>query len=690
MDCVSFLKAERCAILRIDHPPVNALNKAVRAGLLEALAAAIVDPEIDTIVLTGAARVFSAGADTREFSEATQPPHLPDVVAALEASPKPIIAALNGVAFGGGLELALACHYRLATADARMGLPETTIGLIPGAGGTQRLARLIPFKAATDAILTGKPIAAQHAFELGLIDEIVEGDIEAAAIAFSQQADLAPRRTSAQPLRDAEEALAYIAQMRRDTMRRQPGFEAPLAALEALEAAATLSFENGMARERALFLERRASTQARALRALAQAERNAATIDAPNSVLAIDRVAVIGGGQMGVAIAFACIDANYDVTLIEQNAAGVEGARQRLEVLLVEAEKRGKATPERISAMRQHIQFNISIDAVTPCDLVVEAAFENLDVKRDIFSRLGAVTRPEAILATNTSYLDIEPIAAACGRPGQVIGLHFFAPAHIMRLLEIVRTRSSTPQAIATGAAFAKRLGKIAVVAANAFGFIGNRLYQHYQREAALLVMEGATPNDVDSALRAYGFALGPFATADLSGLDISHAMRQSAGEREIEMRAFRAHDLLVEAGHKGRKTGIGFYDYADKGAPLSEPARKAITRARREAGVTPRAIAPHEITARCLDALVTAGAAAIDAGIAQRASDIDVVFVNGYGFPRWRGGPMQACEDEGIAAALDRVRENAHRFGARWWTPSPLFEAAAQRGSWRDKANRS
>ena len=677
------------AIVSIDNPPVNALSHKLREALLAATADAIADRSIAQIVIIGAGRMFSAGADIDEFDEAPRLPDLPTIVETIAASPKPVIAAIHGHALGGGLEIALGCHCRIASSDTVFALPETSIGLIPGAGGTQRLPRLIPLKDAIEIILAGKRIDATRALTLGLIDAIAEGSFKVAALKFAENLDRT-KVMAQRGLRAKLEAgeLTPIAAARETARQRHRGQTAPHAALDAIETGCQLPLEAGLRVERELFLSLRTSAQARALRHIAKAERQTGRVDQTDpSCREIESIAVIGGGQMGVGIALACLQGGFVVTLIEQDDAQSAVASARMDGFLSDSVRRGTLTHAESDALRSRLRFSAQFADVGPAGLVIEAVFEDLELKASVFARLGALAAPGAILASNTSYLDIDALSKASGRPADVIGLHFFAPAHVMRLIEIVSTPASGKDALATAAHFAKRLKKIPVFAQNAFGFIGNRLYQHYQREAGHLILEGAEPQQVDDALKAYGLAMGPFAAADLSGLDIGHAMRRKADPDRIAFSAFRVHDRLVAAGHLGRKSGAGFYDYGAGAVRANAAALDIIESARAEAKIAARAISDQEIVSRCLDTLVLAGADAIEDGIARSASDIDVVFVNGYGFPRWRGGPMHACEATGLDQALDRIKAHAQRAGPRWWTPPPLLLRAAQSGVWASAA---
>ncbi|WP_210880275.1 3-hydroxyacyl-CoA dehydrogenase NAD-binding domain-containing protein [Roseovarius autotrophicus] len=636
------------ALVTIDNPPVNATGHAVRQGLSDAVARTEGDSAVRAVVLACAGRTFIAGADIREFGQPLAAPHLPDVLARIAGARKPWVAAIHGTALGGGLETALACHYRIAAPGAALGLPEVTLGLIPGAGGTVRLPRLITVDRALDMIASGTPVPALRARELGLIDAIAGGDLVSDALAFARE--VADRPLPA-PLDDrpprpesAEGALKAVAARHTDRARGQ---RAPLAAIEALRNAQTLPVAEALNAERALFQALRDGAQSKALRHIFFAERAAGRVDRLKGIAPrpLDHIGVIGGGTMGAGIAAACLIAGLSVTMIERDADAAEAGRARVAGILDGARKRGKLTPEDHAVRLAAFAARDNYEALAEADLVIEAVFEDMDVKHAVFAALDGVTRPDAVLASNTSYLDVAEIARAADTPARVLGLHFFAPAHIMKLLEIVTPEGLDDSALATGLALAKRLGKIPVIAGVCDGFIANRIMSRYRREAEYMLEDGALPWEIDAAMENYGFAMGIFRMQDLSGLDISWAMRKRrAATRDPAERYVDIGDRLCEAGHFGQKTGRGYYRYGEDGRAqrsaetealiLAESARKGIAR---------QPVPETEIMARLLAAMQDEGACVLDEGIAQSAADIDVVIVNAFGFPRWKGGPMFA-----------------------------------------------
>ncbi|WP_374764211.1 3-hydroxyacyl-CoA dehydrogenase NAD-binding domain-containing protein [Yunchengibacter salinarum] len=674
-------------LVTVNNPPVNALSAAVRAGLMDAIEKAGADETVKAVVIACAGRTFIAGADISEFGKPPQPPHLPDLCQAIEDCEKPVVAALHGTALGGGLEVALGCHWRVADQHARAGLPEVHLGLLPGAGGTQRLPRLIGAQAALRMITEGKPVDMGLARELGLVDEVTGGDVVDAALAFARAkagTDVTDRRLSTRNATNPGET--FFQEARQTLAKKRRGFEAPQACVDAVEAAVSLPFADGMATERKLFEKLRASSQSRAQRHLFFAERESAKIDdIPKETKArpLDRIAVIGAGTMGGGIAMALADSGLSVLLKEVNQDALDAGLGRIRKLYEQQATKGRITQAEMEARMGRITATLDYDALQDADLVIEAAFEKMAVKQEIFTELDRVCKKGAVLATNTSYLDVNAIADGTSRPADVLGLHFFSPANIMKLLEIVRGHKTAPDVLKTATTLARRIGKIGVVAGVCHGFIGNRMFEGYQREAGLLLVEGAQPEQVDKALTDYGMAMGPLAVADLAGLDIGYFMRQSRDESEIEPRAFRVHDRLVEMGRKGQKTGAGLYNYpegARRGEPDPEVAR-LIEQTSADLGIERRRISDAEIVDRCILALVNEGLDILSEGIAQRASDIDVVYANGYGFPRWRGGPLFDAAERGFDTILDRVTtfQDSVIGGERWWQPSPLLEKAAK-----------
>ncbi|GAB4292596.1 MAG: 3-hydroxyacyl-CoA dehydrogenase NAD-binding domain-containing protein [Roseovarius sp.] len=685
---VRFATEDGIAVIEIDNPPVNAASQAVRAGLLAALAAAEADATARAILLCAAGRTFVAGADIREFGKPPQPPSLPQVAAAIEAAAKPVVVALHGSALGGGLELAMAGHYRVALASARMGLPEVTLGILPGAGGTQRLPRLIPMARAAQMITSGKPIDAAEALRLGLIDRIAEGDdIRAAGMALAREIVArggGPRRTGEMAPRDVEGA--DFAALRAQLAAASRGLVAPLKALEAVEGAARLPFREGLARERQLFEELLASEQRAALVHMFLAERAAARPPgiADAAPRPFGRLGVVGGGTMGAGIATAALLAGLDVTLVERDAEAAGRAREAVAGNLAGAVSRGKlSAARRDEILARALRTGTDYADLADRELVIEAVFESMPVKHEVFAALDRVCPPGTVLATNTSYLDVDAIAAATGRPDSVLGLHFFSPAHVMKLLEVVVAARTAPEVAATGFALARRLGKVAVRAGVCDGFIGNRILAHYRKALDGAVLAGASPVEVDRALEAFGMAMGPYAVSDLAGLDIAWANRKRlAATRDPRETYAEFADRLCEAGHFGRKTGRGFYIYRDGAPAQPNPDLDEIIAAERRAkGITPRRLDADEIVARFLAAVVNEAARVVADGIARCPADVDVVMVNGYGFPRWRGGPMHHADAVGAARILADI-ERLRAEDAWLWQPAPLLvRIAAENG---------
>ncbi len=673
------------ALITVDHPPVNALNNAVRVGLIEAFARAQRDASVAAVVLIGAGRTFIAGADITEFDRPPQTPSTSDVIAALEQVSKPVVAALHGTPLGGGFEIALACHFRIAAPGTRVGLPEIKLGLMPGAGGTQRLPRLVGMERAMAMILSGDTVAAEEALTLGLIDAIVEGDLAAQAVAFARRA-LAEKRMPARA-RDRDEQLAALRadprkfeEMGAAHLKRARGLKAPASAIEALRGAIELPFDTAVEREWALFLELRAGDQSKAQRHVFFAERDAAKIpDLPKDLprRAIESAAVIGAGTMGSGIAMCFANAGIPVTVVEMSAEALKRGLDAAAANYRATVKRGGMSAADVDTRLGLIQGTTDIDAVRNADIVVEAVFEDMAVKQELFAKLDRLAKPEAILATNTSYLDVDAIARSIARPQSVLGMHFFSPANVMRLLEVVRGAQTSPATLAAGIAVGRRLGKIPVVVGVCHGFVGNRMLRVRTTEAERLLLEGALPQDVDGALTKFGFPMGPFAMADLAGLDIGWRMRKAQGTRaEIA-------DSLCEIGRFGQKTRKGFYLYAEGSrTPLPDPeVEQLIVVASARLGVARRAIDAAEIVERLIFPMINEGARILDEGIARRPGDIDVIWVYGYGFPVWRGGPMFYADSVGLARVCERLRAWAAATGEERYAPAPLLARLAAQG---------
>lgn len=630
------------AFLVIDNPPVNAGSAAIRAALLARVAEVEADPAISAAVLIGAGKSFIAGSDLREFDLPLSAPQLPQVISAIEAAAKPFVAALHGVALGGGYELALACDARITAPGTMVGLPECGLGILPGAGGTQKLPRLTGKVRAIALICSGRRIKADEALDLGMIDAVAADDLrrEAAAQALA----LVGRKRRVIDLAPPPEDEAGIETAARKAARQGRSRPHILAAIHHIRAVGTVPATEGLAAERETFEALRVSDEARAMRHIFFAER-AAMRGAGNGAkpLPFRRLGVVGAGTMGVGIATAALQAGVPVVLTDADGAALDRGRIRIDAEVGKAVAGGRLTPAAGEAARSALTLSSDLAPLSEADVIVEAVIEDLAVKRDVFARIAAVTRPDAVLATNTSYLDIDSIAKATGRAGQVIGLHFFSPAHVMKLLEVVPGAASRPEAVATGLAVARALGKQPVQAGNSFGFIGNRIYAAYRAACEFMLEDGALPEEVDAALEEFGFAMGPFAVADLSGLDIAWRMRQQqAATRDPRARYVAIPDRLCEAGRLGRKTGAGYYRYDDAGRRHVDPTVAAVIVAESAArNISRRSLPPDEIRRRALAAIVNEAGLVLEEGVAASAGDVDVVLVNGYGFPRWTGGPM-------------------------------------------------
>ncbi len=632
------------ALVTVDNPPVNALGQALRQGLWDAVGALDADPTVRAVVLICAGRTFIAGADVTEFGKPPVPPHLPDLVDRLEGAAKPWTAAIHGSALGGGFEVAMGCRFRVALDSASVGLPEVTLGIVPGASGTVRTPRLAGVEAAAELVTTGRPVKAGKALSMGLVDAVVSGDLRAESLAFARKAltHPLPPPISARPVTSPDPA--WWDEQHKAIAKRAKGEVAPLRALDCLRIAAEKPFAEAMAHERATFLELRASDQAAALRHIFFAERAAPKPAHLGDVKPreIRSTAVIGGGTMGAGIAAALRDAGLPVVLIERDEEAVQRGLANLRSIFDGAVKRGKLTEAQARARMDGVTAGSDYALLSGTGLVIEAVFEDLAVKRAVFARLGQACRPDAILATNTSYLDPRLIAEGLPHPDRFIGLHFFSPANVMKLLEIVPTPTTSPETLATGFALARQLGKIPVQAGICDGFIGNRILKRYRAEAETLVRDGTPIAAVDAAMRAHGFAMGPFEAQDLGGLDIAYLQREGArasGQDAPETLG----DILVRAGRKGQKTGGGWYDYApgDR-TPKPSDTTAGLLAGRITAGPT---LTAEGIASRLTGAMAAEGKAILEEGIALKPSDIDLVEVHGYGYPRWRGGPMFAAE---------------------------------------------
>jgi 3-hydroxyacyl-CoA dehydrogenase len=668
------------AIVTTDNPPVNALKYEVRAGLTQALAHARDDDAVSAVVIACAGRTFFAGADITEFGKPPQAPSLHDVIAAIEAMPKPVVAALHGTALGGGFELALACHFRVAVPGARVGLPEVKLGLLPGAGGTQRLPRLVGPEKALQMIVSGEPIGAAEVRADGIVDEIVDGDLTAAAIDFARRVVREGRPLRL--VRDREEKLVGegFADAAETLTRRLRGREAPAACVEAVRNAIVLPFEEGLKREAELFRKLVTGDQSKAQRHIFFAEREAAKvpgIQEGTKPRPIASGAVIGAGTMGGGIAMCFANAGIPVTIVETGRDLLQKGLDRVAANYRATVLRGGLSADEMERRIGLITGVTELDAVGSADVVIEAVFEEMDLKKRVFSDLDRLAKPNALLATNTSTLDVDEIARATKRPQDVLGTHFFSPANVMRLLEIVRGAATAPDVLATAVTLGRRIGKVPVTVGVCYGFVGNRMLARRSVETERLLLEGALPQEVDTAVAAFGFPMGPFAMADMAGLDVGWRIRKGRDERnEIE-------DALCEAGHYGQKTGKGYFRYdAGSRTPLPDPeVEKIILETSSRLGVNRRPIGDEEIVERMIFPMINEGAGILDEGIATRPGDIDVVWVYGYGWPVWRGGPMYYADRLGLAHIRDRLTFYADRSRDETLRPAPLIRRLAAEG---------
>ena len=678
------------AVVTVVNPPVNALSVGVPEGIVDGVRRAEADPAMAAIVLAGGGRGFIAGADIAEFFN---PPKerratIFDAIAALEGASKPTVAGVHGAALGGGLEVALGCHYRCGAAGSQYGLPEVRLGLLPGAGGTQRLPRLIGPERALPLIASGDFVPAAKALELGIIDRVVEGDIVEGAALFA--GELAAQGSPLRKIRDMQTAKPaspdFFEAFEKSIARRQRGFLAPFHIVKCVKAAVELPFDEGMARERALFDECHKSDKARAQIHLFFAERAAAKVPGlprETKPKPVERAAVLGAGTMGGGIAMNFVNAGIPVTLVERDGEALERGLGVVRRNYEATAAKGRLTAADVETRMGLLNPTTDYEAIAGADVVVEAVFEDMDVKKEVFRKIDGIAKESAILATNTSTLDVNEIAAATRRPEAVIGTHFFSPANVMRLLENVRGEKSAPETVATVMALGKRIGKVPVLVGVCDGFVGNRMLAHYGRQAQDMILEGALPQDVDGALYEFGLAMGPFAMGDLAGLDVGWRIRKRRmAERRLNRSDDPVADALCEKGRYGQKTGAGWYKYeAGARTPVPDPEVEAMIVAESERrGIARRGIDAREIVERCMYQLVNEGAKILEEGIAARASDIDVIYANGYGFPRWRGGPMFHADLVGLKTVYDSVSRFYDRLGEAW-RPAPLLERLAAAG---------
>ena len=673
---VHYAVADGVAVLRIVNPPVNALGAAVRTALAEALRRAEADSGVTAIVIAAEGRTFSGGADITEFGKPPVPPMLPDVIEGMDGLGKPVVAAINGAALGGGLELALGCHARIAAPAARLGLPEVKLGLLPGAGGTQRLPRLIGAAPALKIMAEGNPVGAAEALALGLVDAVESGDLVAAASAHAKSlVGKALRRTrdlaNLGPREAFEAAAGALA-------KRDPDNPSVAAIIVAVRAAFEMAFAQGLALERGEFVKLVQNDRSRALRYAFFAEREAAHIaglPAGTAARPVARAAVIGGGTMGGGIAMCFANAGIPVTLIETDAAALERGLARVNDTYGFSIKRGSLTEAARAQRMALITGKVGLAAAADADIVIEAVFEEIELKKQVFAELGKVAKPGAVLATNTSYLDVDAIAAASGRPADVLGMHFFSPANVMRLLEVVRGAKTAPDALATAVQIGTKIAKVPVVVGVCYGFCGNRMLAARGVEAERLLIEGALPQDLDQAIVDFGFRMGPCAMNDLAGLDVGWRIRRAIGKRAPVA------DALHDAGRMGQKNGRGYYNYGEGGrTPQPDPEVTALIEGiSRDLGVTRRKIAPEEIVERLIYPMINEGARILEEGVAARPGDIDVVWLYGYGWPAWRGGPMFHADQVGLDRVAARLEAFAEKSADETLRPAALLRQLAE-----------
>jgi 3-hydroxyacyl-CoA dehydrogenase len=670
------------AILTVNSPPVNALSAAVREGLVAGIRKAVEDPAVRAIVLICAGRTFIAGADISEFGKPPKGPSLLEVEEAIENAPKVVVAAIHGTALGGGLETALACHYRVAVPSAKCGLPEVKLGILPGAGGTQRLPRLVGPEKALEMVTSGEPVGAKTAKDLGIVDELVEeGHLRDGAIACAKR--LLAEGRPLRKVRDLNEKVEAARQnpeifeaFRKANARKFRGFKAPEYNIRCIEAAVNMPFDEGMAFERKLFQELVSGEQSAAQRYVFFAERQVWKIpDIPDDTptLPVEKVGIIGAGTMGGGIAMNFANVGLPVTIVETKAEALDRGLSVIRRNYEGSAKRGRLTPEAVEERMGLLTGTLDMGALADCDLVIEAVFENMEIKKEVFGRLDTIAKTGAILASNTSYLDVNEIAAVTKRPESVLGMHFFSPANVMRLLEVVRGDRTDRRVIATAMKLARRIGKVGVLVGVCHGFVGNRMLAQRQREANRLILEGAMPWDVDRVLYDFGLPMGPFAMSDLAGLDIGWSRETSKGET--------VRDILCEQDRRGQKTGAGFYDYDEnRQARPSKLVEQIILDLSARMGIRRREVTDQEILERCIYPMINEGAKILEEGKAIRASDIDIVWINGYGWPVYRGGPMYYGEQVGLDRILARMRDFESTIGPEF-KPSALLERLVAEG---------
>jgi len=688
-EVAQYLVRDGIAVITMNNPPVNGLGNALRAGLMAALQKAEADAAVKGAVIIGSAKAFSGGADIREFGKPREKPDLFEVNDQQDAMKKPLVAAIGGFALGGGLELALGCHYRVAAPKAQLGLPEVKLGILPGSGGTQRLPRIVPMAEAVRMMTTGSTIPAEKAKELGLVDEIVPGDLLQAAVEFTRKLlseNKGVRRIRDLPARLDGDPEAFFAKVREQVAKESRGYPAPLEIVACAAAAATLPFDEGRKVERERFARLVNTAESKALRHMFFAERQTSKIPGvpeDTQVRPIRKAAVIGAGTMGGGIAMCFANAGIPVTLVDTTQEALDRGLQKIKGNYAATVEKGRLAQPDMDKRMGLIHGSINLGKAADADIVIEAVFERMDVKQDLFRKLDAIVQPGAILATNTSTLDVDQIAAATTRPQDVIGTHFFSPANVMRLLEVVRGGKTAKDVLATTMKLGKTLKKVPVVSGVCDGFIGNRMLEKYVQQSLFLLEEGATPAQVDSALQRWGMAMGPFAMYDMAGNDIGWEIRKRRAKERPDMVYSKFADRICEKGWFGQKAGRGWYRY-EKGnrKPIPDPeVEKMLSDYRKEVGVTPRKISDEEIVERCIFALANEGARILEEGIALRASDIDMVYLTGYGFPPYRGGPMFHADTVGLGKMLDSIRRFQEGYQGDQWKLAPLLIKLASEG---------
>ena len=687
-EVVSYRLEGDIGVIGVDYPPVNALGQGVREGLVNCLRQGLEDDQAKALVVIGEGRTFPAGADIREFGKPPAGPALPDVINEYESSDKLVIAAIHGTALGGGLEVALGCDYRVALESAKVGLPEVKLGLLPGAGGTQRLPRLVGAKAALDMIVGGNPVKAKDAYKVGIVDEVVGGDLLEGALAYARKlvADNAPLRK----IRDLDvkkEDADLFTNYEKSIARKQRGFKAPFHCIKAVQAAVELPFDEGMKRERELFAELLVSPESRAQRHVFFAEREVAKVPGLPKDTAkrdVNSAAIIGAGTMGGGIAMNFANAGIPVKILEVKEDALERGIAVIRKNYENTAKKGRITQEQVEQRMALIQPTLSYDDLGDVDLVIEAVFENMDVKKAVFTELDRVCKPGAILATNTSTLDVNRIASFTKRPEDVVGMHFFSPANVMKLLENVRGEKTSDEVVATVMDLSRRIGKVGVLVGVCHGFVGNRMLHKRQAEAVQLVNEGANPAQVDKVLFDLGFPMGPFAMSDLAGMDVGYRIREELRKEDPDNAPPRNWtDDLVEQGRLGQKTQAGVFDYkeGDRTPVPSSEVDALIAKFREENGIQSRDISDQEILERCMYIMVNEGAKILEEGIAARPLDVDVIWIYGYGFPVYRGGVLFWADSVGLKTIYDKVSQIHQETGSDTWKPAALLEKLAKEG---------